>query len=425
MSAKKKDQNPGFKSIKIFGKKAHELIDSAKTHFKPSKKAKEDFSTTPIKEKETKDEILMHVSISSIVKATFAIVGVALLFYFLYLVRDKVLILLLAIFLAVIIDPGVNFFERRKIPRGLSIVMVYVIVLAVVLFLVISLIPIIAEQIQQMSIKAAQTINNFLEDPSFYVPFLGEEINKFLNNLMKQVLSDVYQGGFLQNIQQFGQGLTNAAQGSLIFVVGVGKSVVGFIVKFIFVLVLAFFFQLEREKIIKWTRVFFPYRYRRYAEGKADAIHHKLAQWIRGQLMLSLAIGVLVFVALSVLRMPYALTLAVLAAFTEFIPVVGPIIAAIPSIFIALAQFGFFPAMIVAIVYYGIQWCENNLLVPLIMQRAVGLSPIAIMFAMLIGMSFPDTIHPILGIILAVPVATIISIFLKDYRSSKGARAHE
>ena len=96
---------------------------------------------------------------------------------------------------------------------------------------------------------------------------------------------------------------------------------------------------------------------------------------------------------------------------------VGPIIAAIPSDFIALAQSGFVPALIVAVVYYGIQWCENNLLVPLIMKRAVGLSPIAVMFAMLVGVSFPETIHPILGILLAVPVSTILSIFIQDYRS--------
>jgi len=167
--------------------------------------------------------------------------------------------------------------------------------------------------------------------------------------------------------------------------------------------------------------VFFPYRYRRYADGKAEAIHEKLAQWIRGQLMLSLSIGILVFIALNVLGMQeYALTLAVLAAFTEFIPVVGPIFAAIPAIFIAIAQSGLFPALIVGVVYYGIQWCENNLLVPLIMQRAVGLSPIAVMFAMLVGISFPDTVHPILGVLLAVPCATILSVFLRDLREWRG-----
>jgi predicted PurR-regulated permease PerM len=72
--------------------------------------------------------------------------------------------------------------------------------------------------------------------------------------------------------------------------------------------------------------------------------------------------------------------------------------------------------LIIAAMYYVIQWCENNLLVPLIMKRAVGLSPIAILFAMLIGISFPDIIHPILGVMLAIPVTTIITIFLEDWR---------
>ena len=79
-------------------------------------------------------------------------------------------------------------------------------------------------------------------------------------------------------------------------------------------------------------------------------------------------------------------------------------------------------ALIVAGVYYVIQWCENNLLVPLIMKRAVGISPIAIMFAMLVGVSFPAIVHPILGLLLAVPATTIIVIFLEDWRKSRQSK---
>jgi predicted PurR-regulated permease PerM len=112
----------------------------------------------------------------------------------------------------------------------------------------------------------------------------------------------------------------------------------------------------------------------------------------------------------------YALTLALLAGFTEFIPVAGPIIAAVPAVLIAVTQQGWWWGVILALVYYAIQWCENNLLVPLIMKRAVGLSPIAILFAMMVAISFPDTLNPILGIILAVPITTIIAIFLEDLK---------
>jgi predicted PurR-regulated permease PerM len=352
----------------------------------------------------------------SVAKATAAIIGIAALAALCYLLRDKILLFLLAVLLSVVIDPGVSFLERWRLPRGFAVLLVYAIVLTSLVFLLVSLIPIIADQIQQMAVRLAERIDAFLADPTFYVRFLNEDINQYLNTLLRQLLADISTGGSLQTIQQFGERLSNAAQGSLIFVVGVAGSVVQFMVKLVFVLVLAFFLQLEKESAVRWVRVFFPYRYRRYAEGKVDAIHAKIARWIHGQLMLSFAIGVIVFIALTILRMPYALTLAVLAAFTEFIPVVGPIIAAIPAIFIALTQGGLFSALIIAVVYYGIQWCENNLLVPLIMQRAVGLSPIAIMCAMLIGVSFPETIHPILGILLAVPVTTIISVFLHDYR---------
>jgi predicted PurR-regulated permease PerM len=80
---------------------------------------------------------------------------------------------------------------------------------------------------------------------------------------------------------------------------------------------------------------------------------------------------------------------------------------------------GFWWALGIMVVYYVIQWCENNLLVPLIMRRAVGLSPIAIIFAMLAGLSFPQVVHPILGLLLAVPVTTIVTIFLEDWRQHR------
>ena len=416
-----KKPTPAFQTIKIFGKHAQRLIKTARTRVQKVK-SKHDKKMRQVADAPPEmEEVVMHLSIRSVVKATFAILGIALLALFLYQIKSTLLILFLAIFLAVVIDPGVAFLEKWRIPRGFCILFVYVIVLALVLFLLISLIPILADQIQQMSINLSKQIDKFLADPTLSIPILSESINAYLTTLIQEFLADVYTGGVLQSLQQFGKDLSSAAQGSIIFIVDVAGGVVRFVVNFVFVLVLCFFFQLEKERILRWFRPFLPYRLRRYAEDKAEAIHDKLSQWIRGQIMLSLSIGILVFIALKILGMEYALTLAVLAFFTEFIPVIGPIIAAVPAIFIELTQDGFLPAIVVGLVYYGIQWCENNLLVPLIMQRAVGLSPIAIMTAMLVGVSFPATIHPILGVLLAVPVATIISIFVQDYRDWRGA----
>jgi predicted PurR-regulated permease PerM len=132
-----------------------------------------------------------------------------------------------------------------------------------------------------------------------------------------------------------------------------------------------------------------------------------------------MTIGILVFVALLILGVPYAVTLALVAGVTEFIPIIGPLIAAVPAVLIAGSQHGFIFALIVAGVYYSIQWCENNLLVPIIMKRAVGLSPIAVTIAMLVGVSFPSIINPILGIILSIPITTIVALFLEDWRDMR------
>lgn len=415
-----KDKSSSFHTVRLFGKKAQEFLEHARTRIKSAKKLPPHAMRFSEEGKEIGEHVDVHFSLSSVAKATFSILGVLFAVYLCYHLRDKLFLLLLAVFLAVVIDPAVSALERWRIPRGFAVFFVYLIALTLLLFLIIQLIPIIAKQIQDMAIQLGKSIDVFLADPTFRIPFISDDINVYLTGLLRDILVDVYTGGFLQSVQQFGENLSEAARGSIFFVVGVAGSVMQFVVRFILVLVLCFFFQLEKEHILRWVRMLLPYRFRRYADSKAEAIHTKLAQWIRGQIMLSFSIGLLVFIALTILDMPYAPTLAVLAFFAEFLPVIGPIIAAIPSIFIALTQFGFFSALMVCVVYYGIQWCENNLLVPLIMRRAVGLSPIAIIFAMLVGVSFPETIHPVLGVLLAVPVSAILSIFVQDYRDWRG-----
>src|SRR3989344_5369423 len=410
-----------FTSMRLFGEKAQKFLADAKSRIKSSKQSGQKYSRNHDHEAASLDSFMIHLSIGSVVKATFAILCVVFAVYLGYHLRDKLFLLFFAMFLAVVIDPGVSYLESFGMPRGFCVMLVYLVVLTLLFFLLVSLIPIIADQIRLMANSIGVSIDEFLADPTFRIPFASEQMNISLNSVLRRLLADFYTGGILQSMQQFGQQFSDAAQGSIIFVVGLAGSVIQFVVKFILVLVLCFFFQLQKEGILRWGRVLLPYRFRRYADSKTEAIHAKLAQWIRGQIFLSFSIALLVFVALWILDMhEFALTLAVLAFFCEFIPVVGPIIAAVPSVFIGLAQFGPLTALLIMVVYYGIQWCENNLLVPLIMYRAVGLSPIAIIFAMLVGVSFPETIHPILGVLLAVPVATILSIFVQDYSDWRG-----
>lgn len=364
-------------------------------------------------------ELTVHISSWSVFRATLTILAVAFSAVFLWAIQDVLILFFLAIFIAVIIDPGVRQLHRIGIPRGLGILFHYFVALALFLFLVISLIPIVADQLQSLAVTMSQQVNAFIAEPHIWLPFVGDHTNAQLSLFLQNTLRAMSIDDFAGALREMGQNLSTAAQGSLSFAVYLAGSVLNFFLNLVIVLVLAFFLQLEKEEILAWLRGFLPWQFRTYVDDKSEAISWKLAQWVRGQLILCVAIGLLSFLALVILRMPYAVTLAMLAGFTEFIPYVGPFIAAVPAILIGIAQNGFFWGLVVALVYYIIQWCENNLLVPLIMKRTVGLSPTATILAMLVAVSFASIIHPVLGIILSIPMTTILAIFLEDWRSHR------
>lgn len=414
----KRKKQPAFSSIRIIGKKAQDLLAKARHDagkHTPSKAKKR----VAIPKEEEYAEIVAHISLISLVKAAFAILAIVAGVWMLNAIRDKIIMLLLGFFVASIMDPGVRALEHRGVPRGLGILIHYAIALIIFAFLLLSLIPIIATQLQQLAVFLGMQVDLFLSNPQISLPLVSADINTRLTDIAQGALQNLSINEFVDNLQQFAQNLSSFAQGSLLFATRVAQGIVGFFVQLAIVLVLAFFIQLEKEQIRRWTVSFFPDNYKHYIDTKAEMIQNKMGQWARGQLFLGICIAVLTFLALKILRMPYALTLSVLAGFTEFIPYIGPLIAAVPAILIGVTQGGILWGLILAAVYYIIQWCENNLLVPLIMNRAVGLSPIVIIFAMLIAVSFSDIIHPILGILIAVPVTTVISIFLSDLQNGK------
>ncbi|MBU0458287.1 AI-2E family transporter [Patescibacteria group bacterium] len=407
-----KKQQKAFTSLRIVGRKAQKIIERAKNSSTTSRRRK----SFNIPAKQETDEIIVHLSVRSTVQAAFAILLICVSAFAIYHLRDKLILLFLGVFVAAVIDPGVDKLQHFGIPRGIGILIHYLIALFVILFLLFSFIPIIADQLQEIGAFLGTEVDAFLANPEVSVPFLPYELNYRLTILTQTTVQSLSINDFSDALQQMGQTLSTAAQGSVLFAAKLAGSVAKFMLNLIVVLVFGFFIQIEKERILRWVVSFMPERYRSYLHSKSEAMHTKIAQWARGELLLLLSIACLTFIALVILRMPYALTLAVLAGFCEFIPAVGPLIAAIPAVIIALSTGGFVWATIVAGVYYIIQWCENNLLVPFIMRRAVGLSPVAIIFAMMVGISFPNTIHPVVGVMLAIPITTILAIFLEDWQ---------
>jgi putative permease len=417
----KKPLSESFTSLRIIGRKAQTLLGRVRKLRNDEGKPLRDDDAPPV----GFPAVCIHLPFHGVILGSLVVVAIAAGVAFLYLIRDNLVLLLLAIFIAAIVDPGVKAMGRFGIPRGVAVLIQYFVALFLFVFLLVSLIPIIADQIQEIARFTNQQANSFLASPTINLPFVSFQVNQRLTTILQSALSNMSIGQFTDALSRLSDTLSSLAQGSLTFAARIAGSVFSFFVSLIIVLVMAFFLQIEKTRTIRWLRSFLPIRIRRYTDEKGELIHWKLSQWVKGQILLSGSIFMLVFLALVVLRMQYALTLAILAAFTELIPVVGIIIAAVPAVLIGITQKGLLWGILLACVYYIIQWCEGNLLVPLVMKRTVGISPIAVILAMLVGASFPSIIHPILGIMLAIPGATIIAIFFEDWEKSQGKRGRK
>jgi len=180
------------------------------------------------------------------------------------------------------------------------------------------------------------------------------------------------------------------------------------------VIILAIFFSLEKTKVINFLGVIFGHP--EYVKLKMEKIYWQLGQWLKGQFRLSAAVGFLVWLGLSILTLfgvhiPDILILAIIAALTESVPIIGPVLASVAAILdVMVNNSGILPVIGVILVFVVVQQLENNILVPLIMNKALGVSPLAIFISILIGGSLFGAV----GAILAIPLTVVIGLLAED-----------
>jgi predicted PurR-regulated permease PerM len=178
------------------------------------------------------------------------------------------------------------------------------------------------------------------------------------------------------------------------------------------VLILPVYLLLESKALQVGLVRLFP-RDRRLQMGRViQDVGVKVSAWVGGQILLSLIIGSTAALGLWLLGVPYFYVLALLAGIGELIPIVGPIIAAVPAVLVALTvstQTGLF-----TVIYFTVQqFVENHFLVPRMMERQVGVSPVTVIVALLIG----SELMGLVGALLAVPTAAIIQVLFQELRS--------
>ena len=198
-------------------------------------------------------------------------------------------------------------------------------------------------------------------------------------------------------------------------ILGAVQTVIGLVGTVITVLLLPYYLLVDAESLQKaFLQLFDPERRPRVARI-ARAVTVKVGAWLSGQLLLAFVIGTTASLGLWILGVPYFYVLGLVAAFGEMIPVVGPILAAVPAILMG-ATVSWKTALFVAIYFAVQQFVENNILVPRVMERQVGVSATTVIVALIIG----STLLGVVGAILAVPTAAILQVLLPGTSQSPG-----
>lgn len=331
-----------------------------------------------------KDSITIHISSMSILKLLVVIGFLALV----YLVWDIIVLLFVALILAATLDPSVSWLERKKIPRAVGILFIYGIVLFIFSLVIVLLIPPVTEQIEQLSRM---------------FPFYYDQLMGFFGNFNSQPeVSQTLQS----NLQSIGQTISKHT-GSFVSTI---YGLFGGIVTFIMFLVLTFYFSVKKDGLKSFIHALTPVKYRKYAAQMFVRMQDKLGLWLRGQIILSLIIFLVTWIGLSILGVRYALVLAIIAGITEVVPFIGPIIGAVPAVILAFLQSPI-KGLLVVILYFVIQQLEGNILVPKVMQKAVGMNPIVVIVVILLG----SKLAGVLGAVLSIPVAVSIMTIAGDW----------
>ena len=334
--------------------------------------------------------VTINISTGTVLK----IVGIFLILAFAWFIRDVILMVFIAIIFASLIEPLVNFLEGKKIPRGVSVILIYIVLILFLILTVRLIIPPMVEQVASLAANFPSLWNRILENFSNLRQYSEEQ----------QLLDQIQQGlGGLQS------GLQKAASGVYSFIISIFRNLINFVM----ILVITFYLVVQKEAVSKLFRAVAPSAYQDYLINLFVAIQKKMGDWARGQLILGLIVGLFSFVGLLFIMPKYALVLALVAGITELIPYLGPTLGAIPAVFLGFTvpPVSFWQGTAVLILYVVIQQVENNLLVPQVMKRQVGLNPVVTIIVMLIGARLAG----IIGLILAIPVATAISVVLKDF----------
>lgn len=337
-------------------------------------------------------------SLFRIMTATVAIIAIVSGAWMIWQVRSILVLLGIGILFGAVIEPLVYRLRRAGLRRGQAILLVYVVFFTILGVALYYIVPLLARQVTAFDAAVPEMFDNLRQQT------LNNE-----NNLVRQ-------SGFraLVRIEQAYNNIRDSPDLGRDQAVGVVASVFGIALTAISMLIVTFYWMMEKVTIKRMILGFFPFSRRARAHAIWDEIEFKIGGWTRGQLFLMFTIGVLSGAAYWAIDLRFWLALAIFAGFTEAIPFIGPIIGGTTAALVALADSPE-KALLVIILAFVLQQLESAFLVPRVMKNAVGLTPLTVVLAVLVG----STLGGPIGAVMAIPIGAAFQVLLGSLLRSR------
>lgn len=316
----------------------------------------------------------VEVSHKTIVFTVVFLLSLWLLFY----IRDIIMQFFVALLIMAILNPLVTMLSRFRVPRALSIILTYLLVFGLFGASLAGVVPNLIDQ-----------TTGFADNLPTYLSSLG------VGNLISEQLSN-------QLLSQIG---SIPAQ-----VVRLSVSIVSNVLTVLFVLIFAFYLLLARDRLDDQLSYFFGDEKKLEVRRVIDSLEVRLGGWARGELGLMVLVGATNYIGLSLLGIPFAVSLAILAGLLEIVPYIGPIVAGTLATIIGLS-ISPVTGLAVAAMAFLIQQIENYVFVPKIMEKSVGVNPIVSILALTIGFR----LFGFVGVLIAIPMVITLQVLSEEY----------
>jgi predicted PurR-regulated permease PerM len=327
-------------------------------------------------------------------QTVFTVAVVAIMLAMMWAAREALMIIYISAIIAMGFSPLVRLIERphtsgrqRRIPRTFAILAIYLVIVAFVVLTGLLVIPPLIDQAGELWARAPQAFSD-------------------LQRWLIRYKLMTHRVTIEEAVQNAPAGTGGNAVGTVLLAI---YSLIGGIFGVVTILILSFYFLVEAQSLFEWVTRFIPERNRVHFVTASRESVNKVSAWLGAQFILAAVMGTFAAVGLGFIGVPYFYVVALIAAVGETIPIVGPVLGGISAVAVALSVSPKM-ALTVGTYFLVLHQLEANILVPKIMEKRVGVSPVTVLIALLIG----GALWGLVGAILAIPTAAILSVIISE-----------